>query len=65
MKARILVTDDYVIQSLENIARQEQQESVITSIISPFVAYPASRDSLTQTFNYMADIMETELQELV
>jgi hypothetical protein len=63
-KVRILVTDDYVIQSLETIAHQEQQKSIITSIISPFVANPASQDSLIQTFNHMADVMETELQDL-
>jgi hypothetical protein len=59
---RILVTDDYVIKSLEAIERHEQRGSPVAS---PFVAHPASRNKLIQTFNHMADLMESELLELV
>jgi hypothetical protein len=62
-RPRILVTDDYVIKSLEAIEHHERRGSV--AVASPFVTHPASRNKLIQTFNHMADLMESELLELV
>jgi hypothetical protein len=58
----ILVTDDYVIKSLEDIERHERRG---LPVASPFVAHPASRNKLIQTFNHVAALMESELLELV
>jgi hypothetical protein len=60
---RILVTDDYVIKSLEAIEHHEQRGSA--AVASPFVTHSASRNKLIQTFNHMADLMESELLELL
>ena len=57
--------DDYAIKSLEAIEHHEKTRSVMSAVIYPFSASPASRKKLIETFNQAAGLMEGNLRRLV
>jgi hypothetical protein len=57
--------DDYAIKSLEAIEHHEKTRSVMSAVIYPFSASPASRKKLIETFNQAAGLMEANLRRLV
>ena len=64
LSVRFLAVDDYVIRSLESVKHQKTNSGPLAVFYSSSTS-PASREKLIETFNYMADIMERELSELV
>lgn len=64
-RTSIVAMDDYAIKTLEAIEKHEKERSVVSAVIYPFSASPASRKKLIETFNQAAGVLESNLRRLV